>query len=92
MNPYFDKPFITSELKKLDRLIKREYRKKQRSAKYLRLKESYDQKYKMAAADYLDKTVRTLKEDDPGKAYRCLKRMAAQPGCWVIHPFIPLRG
>ena len=80
LNPYFDKPFITSELKKLDRVIKREYRKKQRTAKYLRLKESYDQKYKMAAADYLDKTVRTLKEDDPGKAYRCLKRMAAQPG------------
>ena len=67
-------------MKNLDRIIKREYRKRQKSPKYLRLKELYDRKFKTAAADYLDKTVRTLKEDDPGKAYRCLKKMAAQPG------------
>ena len=80
INPHFDKPFITSELKKLDRAVKREYRKRQKSIKYKRLKESYDRKYEKAAANYLAKTVRTLKEDDPGKAYRCLKKMAAQPG------------
>ena len=37
-------------------------------------------KIKKAASDYLEKSVRTLKEDDPGTAYQCLKRLAAQPG------------
>ena len=83
ISPNFDKPFITSEIKKLDRKVKREYRKHQRSAKYLRLKEAYDRKYEKAAADYLEKAVRSLKEDDPGRAYRCLKKMAAQPGDYL---------
>ena len=80
INPCVDLPFITADLKKLDRLIKREYRKHPKSMKYQRLKENYDRKFKIAASDYLDKSVRTLKEDDPGTAYRCLKRLAAQPG------------
>ena len=80
VNPNVDLPFITADLKKLDRLIKREYRKHLKSEKYLRLKKSYDKKFKIAASNYLDKSVRTLMEDDPGTAYRCLKRLAAQPG------------
>ena len=48
--------------------------------KYLRLKKSYDEKFQKAAEAYLEKNVRSLKEDDPGKAYRSLKKMAAQPG------------
>ena len=80
INPNVDLPFITADLKKLDRLIKREYRKHLKSIKYLRLKENYDKKFKIAAANYLDKSVRSLMEDDPGTAYRCLKRLAAQPG------------
>ena len=67
-------------MKKLDRLVKREYTNHLKSKKYLRLKESYDQKFKIAAADYLKKSVRSLMEDDPGTAYSCLKRLAAQPG------------
>ena len=67
-------------MKKLDRLIKREYRKHSKSMKYQRLKDSYDKKFKTAANDYFDKSVRTLLEDDPGTAYQCLKRLAAQPG------------
>ena len=80
INPNFDKPYITAELKKLDRQIKREYRKRCKSAKYLRLKKSYDAKLLSAAQSYLEKNVRSLKEDDPGKAYQSLKKMAAQPG------------
>ena len=80
INPYVDKPYITAELKKLDRQIKKEYRKRSKSVKYLRLKKSYDEKMKQAADAYLEKNVRSLKEDDPGKAYRSLKKMAAQPG------------
>ena len=59
------------------------YRKHQRLSKYHRLKEAYDLKYEKAAADYLEKAVRSLKEDDPGRAYRCLKKMAAQPGDYL---------
>ena len=80
INPHVDLPFITADMKKLDRLIKREYRKHAKSMKYQRLKDSYDKKFKTAASNYLDKSVRTLMEDDPGTAYQCLKRLAAQPG------------
>ena len=68
INPNFDKSYITAELKKLDRQIKREYRKRCKSAKYLRLKNTYDEKLLAAAQSYLEKNVRSLKEDDPGKA------------------------
>ena len=36
INPYVDLPFITADLKKLDRLIKREYRKHSQSIKYIK--------------------------------------------------------
>ena len=80
VNPFRDKPFITSELKKLDRQIKREYRKRNKSKKYIELKHSFDKKYKAAAEAYLNKNVRSLKEDAPGKAYKSLKKLGAQPG------------
>ena len=75
-----DKPYITAELKKLDRKVKREYKKHGKSSKYARLKHSYDLKLRQAANAYLEKNVRSLKEDDPGKAYRCLRKMSSQPG------------
>ena len=77
INPSIDVPFYTKELKNLDRQVKREYRRKNKSEKYRRLKKLYDEKYEKAASAYLDKNVRSLKEDDPGKAYRSLKKMAA---------------
>ena len=60
--------------------MKREYRKHSKSQKYLRLKGKYELQFKKAADDYLNKSVRTLMEDDPGTAYKCLKRLSAQPG------------
>ena len=80
INPTLDKPFYTAELKKLDRQVKREYRRHFRSDKYWRLKECYDRKYKKAAEVYLERNVRSLKEDDPGRAYQSLKKLGAQPG------------
>ena len=80
INPNVDKPFYTDELKKLDRQVKRVYRKQFRSEKYFNLKKLYDEKYKKAATDYLEKNVRSLKEDDYGKAYHSLKKLGAQPG------------
>ena len=75
-----DKSYITADLKKLDRLKKREYRKHGRSEKYLKLKAKFELKLGQAAADHLEKNVRSLRESDPGKAYSILKRMGAQPG------------
>ena len=80
INPNLDKPFYTAELKRLDRQVKREYRKHVRSEKYFRLKKVYDEKYEKATKDYLEKNVRSLKEDDYGKAYQNLKKLGAQPG------------
>ena len=80
IRPNFDKPFITADLKKLDRLVKREYRKHFISDKYLRLKTEYDLKFKNAAVAYLEKNIRSLKEEESGKAYRSLKKLGAQPG------------
>ena len=68
------------ELKKLDRLKKREYRKHGRSDKYLKLLEKFDKKYLAAARDHLDKNVKSLKEENPGQAFAVLKKMGAQQG------------
>ena len=44
------------------------------------MKKCYDKKYIKAAEAYLEKNVRSLKEEDPGKAYQSLKKLGAQPG------------
>ena len=75
-----DQPWINFELKKLDRLKKREYVRHGKSKKYNELLEKFDLKYKVAANDHLEKYVRSLKEENPGKAYSVLKKMGAQPG------------
>ena len=50
INPYRDLPFINAELKKFNRLMKREYRKNAKSQKYWLLKEKYESKFKKAAS------------------------------------------
>ena len=75
-----DKVYINADIKKLDRLVKREYKKHGKSEKYKKLLEKYNTKLKKAAMEHLEKNVRSLKESDPGKAYATLKRMGAQPG------------
>ena len=71
--------WINVELKELDRSKKREYIIG-KSTKYKILNEKFKMKYKLATKKYLDKSVRALMEDDPGRAYATLKRMEAQPG------------
>ena len=75
-----DKPYFNSELKKLHRLKSREYIKKGKTDKYKALKHEFDKKLKIAAQKYLDKNVEELKDIHPGRAYKTLKRMGAQPG------------
>ena len=74
----YDKPFITADLKKLDRQRNREYLKHHRSDKYEELKRKYEEKFKSAAVEHLEKNVRSLKQAYE-KAYASLKKMA-QPG------------
>ena len=56
-----DKPFMTKELKQLDRTKKRVYRKQGKSIKYMELKTKFDQKYKKAASEHLEKNSKMLK-------------------------------
>ena len=74
------KKWIDSDLKRLDRLKKREYTKKGKTERYKALGKDFELKFKKAADNYLEKNVRSLKEADPGKAYSTLKMMEAQPG------------
>ena len=75
-----DKKWMDYELKKLDRAKKREWCKRGKTDKYLRLKNDFEEKFKKAAEQFLEKNVRELKESDPGRAYATLKKMGSQPG------------
>ena len=77
-----EEPFITSELKNLKRRRMREYRKNFKSAKYLRLKEEFEEKYKNCAQKHLRKNVDSLKETNPGQSYNIMKKLGAKPGEW----------
>ena len=75
-----DKPFMNSELKKLNRKRMREYKSNGKSIKYIRLKKEFDEKFKKAGEAFLRKNIDNLKETNLGQAYNILKRMGAQPG------------
>ena len=75
-----DRPFMTKEVKIIDRRRKREYRKNGRSQVYLDLSVSFSRKFKLAGKRFLQKNVDSLMEAQPGQAYRVLKRIGAQPG------------
>ena len=64
----------------MDKWKKREYTRHGKSSKYEELVTKFDFKYKAAANDHLEKNVRSLKEENPGKAYATLKKMGSQPG------------
>ena len=66
---YKDKKWIDFELKKLDRTNKREWCRKGKSDRYVKLNQEFDLTFLEAAEKYLDKNVRELKDSDPGKAY-----------------------
>ena len=80
IRPQIDKPFITKELKALDRQRKREYKKHRKSVKYANLNSQFVTKYKRASKDYLDKMMLELEDANPAKANKMLKRLGAQPG------------
>jgi hypothetical protein len=71
-----DKPFITGELKRIDRLKNREYSLRGKSEKY----KNHENKYKREAGKYLNKNLDELKSTKHGQAYSILHRIGAQPG------------
>ena len=75
-----DKPFITSELKQLDRKRNREYLKRGKTDKYLQFKHQFELKYRTAAEKYLNKYLNELKEANPGQVFKFLKRLGPRPG------------
>ena len=75
-----DKPFITPELKKLKRCKQREYCKNGKSSKYKEMRAKFDLMYKQAAQRFLRNKKEELKNAEPGKAYKILKNLGAQPG------------
>ena len=75
-----DKKFITKELKQIDRQKNREYIKRGKTDKYLKLKSLFDTKYKEAAKKYLNKNLEDLREAQPGKVFGILKKLGSRPG------------
>ena len=75
-----DKAWINAELKKLHRLKNREYVKRGKSDRYKSLSKEFDDKYLIEAQKFIDKNVESLKDTQPGRAFRTLKKMGAQPG------------
>ena len=75
-----DKPWVTNEIKKLDRWKKNEYKKHGKTKKYTELKGVFEEKKLKAEKLYLNKNVTELMEAAPGRAWATLKRMGAQPG------------
>ena len=81
-----DKPWINQELKSLNRRKQREWTQHGKSEKYDKLQ--FKSKYKAAAKRFIESKVDALKETQPGKAYKILKSMGAQPGdCTDSHSF-----
>ena len=70
-----DKPFITAELKKLDKYVKKKkYKTRGKSDKYVQLKTVYDTKYSEAATRFFRGCVEDMMQEAPRKAYRMLKK------------------
>ena len=67
-------------MKRLQKYLKREYKKRGKSIKYHELKSAYDTKFKKAAKSQLDKHVEDMINESPGRAYSAMKKMGARPG------------
>ena len=71
-----DKPWISLELKQLCRKMKREFCKNKKSAKWIHLKNTFEEKCKKAKEKYYNNIVHDLKTSNPSKWYSKVKRMA----------------
>ena len=72
-----DDPWVTSEIKSLDRLQKRQYRKHKKSVKWNVLNQKYKEKCEKAKHDYSANIVNDLKNSNQSQWYSKLKRMSS---------------
>ena len=72
-----DRAWVTSEIKSLDRIQKREYRKHKKSGKWKRLNDKYVEKCKRAKEQYSENIVNDLKQSNPSQWYSKIKRMSS---------------
>ena len=73
-----DKPWVTGNLKKLDRARKREFLKNKASEKWIKLDIEFKKQCENEKAKYFENIVKDLKESNPGQWYSKLKRMSGQ--------------
>ena len=73
-----DKPWISVDLKKLDRKIKREFFKHKRSEKWKNLKDEFEEKSSIEKQKYFQNMVSDLKTSNPGQWYSKIKRMSGK--------------
>ena len=70
-----DKPWVTQQVKDLDRKCKREFYKHQKSDKWKRLSAQFELKCEKAKEDYYTNIVEDLKSSNPSQWYSKVKRM-----------------
>ena len=74
-----DKPWVTREIKQLDRKCKREFFKNQKSQKWQELRQKFKEKCNKAKESYYKNMVEDLKESNPSQWYAKIKRMGGLP-------------
>ena len=72
-----DKKWFTPELKQIHRKMQREYYKKRRSPKWLKLKKSFKALKRKSIKSFYSGFVNELKSTNPGKWYQMAKRIGA---------------
>ena len=72
-----DQPWMTQKLKKLDCQRKRTYHKYRRSPKWKSLDKQFKIEMKVAKANFYTKMVADLKEKDPSKWYKAVKKITS---------------
>ena len=83
-----DKAWVNKEIKQISRQKQREWVKNGKTEKYKHLSKKFKTKYKAAAEQFMRGKIDSLKETEPGKAFKILKDMGAQPGdCIDNHGF-----
>ena len=72
-----DQPWITFQLKKLDRKRKRVYSKERRSARWKKLDKEFKEEVKSAKVNFYKNSIADLKLKKPGQWYQCLKKLSS---------------
>ena len=72
-----DQPWITYQLKKLDRKRKRIYRKERRSKYWKKIDSEFREEVKSAKQKFYRDSIQDLKSKKPGQWFQCLKKLSS---------------